>query len=41
MIDPLNPGSYYARLVRRKEGTAGTIFVCRGDRSVLVTIVPH
>ena len=29
----LKPGTYYAEVIRRKEGTAGTIFVCRSDRS--------
>jgi hypothetical protein len=24
---------FYARVVKRSEGTAGTIYVCRGDRS--------
>jgi hypothetical protein len=26
-------GDFYAIVIRREEGTAGTIFVCRGDRS--------
>jgi hypothetical protein len=29
----LRPGLYYAKVLRRKGGTAGTIFVCRSDRS--------
>jgi hypothetical protein len=29
----LPEGNYYAKVVRRKEGTAGTTFVCRQDRS--------
>jgi hypothetical protein len=41
VVDPLTPGDYYAKVVRREEGTAGTIFVCRGDRSRVATIVPH
>jgi hypothetical protein len=32
-FDLLTAGIYYAKVVRREEGTAGTIFVCRGDRS--------
>ena len=24
---------YYAKVKRREEGTAGTIFVCKGDKS--------
>jgi hypothetical protein len=31
---PATPrGNFYARVKRREEGTAGTIFVCRPDRS--------
>jgi hypothetical protein len=31
---PATPnGDFYARVKRREEGTAGTIFVCRPDRS--------
>lgn len=31
---PANPnGDFYAGVKRREEGTAGTTFVCRGDRS--------
>jgi hypothetical protein len=37
-VDPLKSGAYYARVVRREEGTAGTIFVCKGDRSETVVI---
>jgi hypothetical protein len=29
----LAAGNYYAKVLRRKVGTAGTTFVCRGDRS--------
>jgi hypothetical protein len=32
-VDPLSSGAYYAKVTRREEGTAGTIFVCRRDRS--------
>jgi hypothetical protein len=41
LVNPLKPGGYYAKVVRREEGTAGTIFICRGDRSIVATIVPH
>jgi hypothetical protein len=37
-VDPLKSGAYYAKVVRRKEGTAGTIFVCRGDTSKTVVV---
>jgi hypothetical protein len=30
--------AYYAKVARRSEGTAGTIYVCRGDRSGTVTV---
>src|SRR3954452_11936197 len=29
-------GNYHAKVLRREEGTAGTNFVCRGDRSKVV-----
>jgi hypothetical protein len=38
VVDPLKSGAYYAKLKRRSEGTAGTIFVCRGDRSKVVAV---
>jgi hypothetical protein len=38
VVDPLKSGAYYAKVVRRSEGTAGTIFVCRGDRSKTVVV---
>jgi len=38
VVDPLKSGAYYARMKRREEGTAGTTFVCRGDRSKTVVI---
>jgi hypothetical protein len=37
-VQPLKSGAYYAKVVRREEGTAGTTFVCRGDRSKTVVI---
>ena len=33
VVDPLSSGAYYARVKRRAEGTAGTIYVCKRDRS--------
>jgi hypothetical protein len=38
--DVLPAGKYYAKVLRRKEGTAGATFVCRGDRSP-TRHVPH
>jgi hypothetical protein len=32
-MNPLSSGAYYAKVTRREEGTAGTIYVCRRDRS--------
>ena len=32
------PGRFYAKVVREEEGTAGTIFVCGGDRSKVVVL---
>ena len=37
-VQPLKSGAYYARVTRRSEGTAGTIFVCRGDRSKTIVV---
>ncbi len=37
-VDPLSSGAYYARVKRRAEGAAGTIFVCRRDRSKTVVV---
>jgi hypothetical protein len=34
---PIEPGRFYAKVVRRKDRTAGTIFVCRRDRSTVMT----
>jgi hypothetical protein len=33
-------GKYYARVVKRSEGTAGTIYVCRPDSSPSVNYAP-
>jgi hypothetical protein len=38
VVTPLKSGAYYAKVVRREEGTAGTIFVCRGDRSKVIVV---
>ena len=37
-VDPISSGAYYARVTRREEGAAGTIFVCRRDRSKTVVV---
>jgi hypothetical protein len=37
-VQPLKSGAYRAKVVRRAEGTAGTIFICRGDRSQTVVV---
>jgi hypothetical protein len=37
-LDPLKSGAYYAKVKRREEGTAGTIYVCRRDTSRTVVI---
>jgi hypothetical protein len=34
----LGSAAYYARVLKRSEGTAGTIYVCRGDRSRTVAV---
>jgi len=34
----LGSAAYYAKLRPRREGTAGTIYVCRGDRSRTVAV---
>lgn len=34
----LGSAAYYARLLPRRDGTAGTIYVCRGDRSRTVAV---
>jgi hypothetical protein len=35
-VESGQPGFFYAKVLRRKEGTAGTIFVCLGDRSKII-----
>jgi hypothetical protein len=37
-VNPLSSGAYYAKVTRREEGTAGTIYVCRRDRSRTVHV---
>jgi hypothetical protein len=37
-VAPLKSGAYYAKVNRREEGTAGTIYVCRHDTSRTVVI---
>jgi hypothetical protein len=37
-VEPLSSGAYYAKVTKRSEGAAGTIFVCRGDRSKTVVV---
>ena len=37
-VSPLSSGGYYAKVTRREEGAAGTIFVCRRDRSKTVVV---
>ena len=37
-VNPLSSGAYYAKVTRREEGTAGTIYVCRRDRSKTVVV---
>jgi hypothetical protein len=34
----LGSAAYYAKVLPRREGTAGTIYVCRGDRSRTVAV---
>jgi hypothetical protein len=38
IVNPLRSGAYYAKVKRRSEGTAGTIHVCRSDRSRFVPV---
>ena len=33
LVRPLEPGRFYAKVVPSDDGTAGTSFVCRGDRT--------
>jgi len=37
-VNPLRSGGYYAKVARRSEGTAGTIHICRSDRSRIVPV---
>ena len=37
-VQPLKSGAYYAKVKRRSEGTAGTIFVCRRDTSRTIVV---
>ena len=37
-VNPLKSGGYYAKVTRRSEGTAGTIHICRKDRSRIVPV---
>ncbi len=39
-LDNPLPGEYYARVKKRSDGTAGTIFVCKADSSHAVTYAP-
>ena len=39
-LDTPTAGEYYARVVKRSEGTAGTIYVCRPDNSPSVNVAP-
>lgn len=39
-LDNPRPGEYYARVKKRSDGTAGTIFVCKADSSPAVTYSP-
>jgi hypothetical protein len=34
----LGSAAYYARVLKRRDGAAGTIYVCRGDRSRTVAV---
>ena len=34
---PIEPGRFYAKVVRRKDRTDGTTFVCRRDRSTVIS----
>jgi hypothetical protein len=38
IVNPLRSGAYYAKVKRSSEGTAGTIHVCRSDRSRFVPV---
>jgi hypothetical protein len=38
LVDPLSSGAYFAVAQKRKEGTAGTIFVCDRAKSRIVAV---
>ena len=38
LVDPLSSGAYYSKLKQRTEGTAGTIYVCTGDKSQVAEV---
>ncbi len=38
IVDPLASGAYFARAGRVVQGTAGTIFVCKPDRSQIAVV---
>jgi hypothetical protein len=40
IVNPLKNGDYYAVAKKKKEGTAGTIYVCEKDRSLTAHIKP-
>jgi hypothetical protein len=39
-LDNPPAGEYYARVKKRSEGTAGTIYVCKADSSAAVSYLP-
>jgi hypothetical protein len=40
LVNPLKKGDYFAVVKKRKEGTAGTIYVCKKDRGPTAHIKP-
>jgi hypothetical protein len=38
IVDPIGSGAYYARVLRREEGAAGTVFVCKRAKSDVVVV---
>jgi len=38
IVDPLASGAYYAKVTRLATGAAGTIYVCRADRSRVLVV---
>jgi hypothetical protein len=38
LVDPLSSGAYFAVAQKRKEGTAGTVFVCDRAKSRIVAV---